>query len=459
MSVALPTELDFSLPASLPDNKSYEIRTQPTNGATFASTATSGGSVIQMSLPLLQRSFYESDTMYLTGRITMVNSANITPPGTQAATGIALNPAGIYGLFSRMTVRAANGNTLDDIQNAGYIANLLLKSGVTFAERFALANTMLLGNDGTLPNLGLVCNIQNAPGQGTVLDFSMPMIGLLNMTKYLPAYGTELIIEFTLAPGNAFAPIVNGNAATITSVTVSNLEMVSQVLEFSPSAFAMVQAQYPEKIVIKSETYSFGSSSIAGATIGTVDIPFNIRVNSLKRLFAIFSPSNVSEGVGYGGVCPNAQGIQFISNGVQYPQRAVQCSRPAEAYSQWLKSFGGLYSADKSGQFTLSGFRKASTAYVPEVYAAYTPAQVAATPDKIAVAGANMWYFALDLEALSNHKDAMYNGINTTGSSANYIRVDIGTALAAFPHTVSYFSCHDILLNIDLVSGIVSTVV
>ena len=35
MSVALPSELDFSLPASLPDNKSYEIRTQPTNGASF----------------------------------------------------------------------------------------------------------------------------------------------------------------------------------------------------------------------------------------------------------------------------------------------------------------------------------------------------------------------------------------------------------------------------------------
>jgi len=456
MSVALPTELNFSLPASLPDNKSYEIRTQPTNGASFASTATSGGSVIQMSLPLLQRSFYESDTMYLTGRITMVNSLAV---GAQNATGIGLNPGGIYGLFSRMTVRAANGNTLDDIQNPGYIANLLLKSGITFAERTALANVLLLGNGQLLPNLGMVVNLDGVAGSGTVLDFSMPMIGLLNMTKYLPAYGTELIIEFTLAPGNAFAPVVNGNAATITSVTVTNLELVSQVLEFSPSAFAMVQAQYPEKIVIKSETYSFGSTSIAGGTVGTVDIPFNIRVNSLKRLFAIFSPGDVVEGVGYGGVCPNAQGIQFISNGVQYPQRAVQCARPAEAYAQWLKAFGGLYSAEKAGQFTLSGFRRASTAYVSGVYAAYSAASAAATVDKLTAALPNMWYFALDLEALSNHKDAMYNGINTTGSSANYIRVDIATALAAVPHTVSYFSCHDILLNIDLVTGIVSTVV
>lgn len=455
MSVALPSELDFSLPASLPDNRSYEIRTQPTNGASFQSTA--GGVVIQCSLPLLQRSFYESNTMYLTGRITLAGSLAV---GALADTGMALNPAGIFGAFSRLTVRAANGNTLDDIQNPGYIANLLLKSGITFAERRPLANTMLLADNVTSVNLGLTCYTQNVAGKSTILDFSMPMIGLLNMTKYLPAYGSELIIELTLATPSSFVPVVNGNAATLTSFTMSNLELVSQVLEFSPSAFAMVQAQYPEKVVLKSETYSFGSTTIAGQTVGTVDIPFNIRVNSLKRLFAIFSPSTAVEGVGYAGVCPNAQGIQFVSNGIQYPQRAVQCARPAEAYAQWLKSFGGLYSADKSGQFTLDNYRRASTAYVTDVYSAFVAASAAATVDKLVlITSGNAWYFALDLEALSNHKDAMYNGVNTTGSSANYIRVDIGTALANTPHTVSYFSCHDILLNIDLVSGIVSTVV
>jgi hypothetical protein len=454
MSVALPSELDFSLPASLPDNKSYEIRTQPTNGASFVSTT--GGAVIQMSLPLLQRSFYESNTMYLTGRITVTSSL---AAGAAAATDIFLNPAGIYGAFSRLTVRAANGNTLDDIQQPGYVANMLLKAGLTFSERTSCANTMLLGE--TAANLGLSFNLAATPGRVKTLDFCMPMIGLLNMTKYLPAYGTELIIELTLASVNSFAPVVNGNAATVDSMTFTNLEFVSQVLEFSPSAFQIVQAQYPDKIVLKSETYSFGSSTIAGSTTGTVDIPFSVRVSSLKRLLMACSPSTAIEGVGYGSVCPNANGIQFVSNGIQYPQRAVQCSRPAEVYGQFQKAFGGLYSADKTGSITINGFRRASTAYVPEVYGAFTPAPAAATVDKgaLALAGPNSWYFILDLEALSNHKESLYNGVNTTGSSANYIRVDISTALAAVPHTVSYFSCHDVLLNIDLVSGIVSTVV
>jgi hypothetical protein len=448
MSVALPSELDFSLPASLPDNKSYEIRTQPTNGATFSAQ----GSVIQLSLPLLQRSFYESSTMYLTGRLV----ATTTTPANAATAACFCNAAGIYGAFSRLTVRSANGNTLDDIQNPGLVANVLLKAGLTFAERIACANTMLLNerNDGS--NLGLSFNVENAPGQLLTLDFAMPMIGLLNMTKYLPAYGTELIIELTLNPPSAFAPVafVSGTNS-VTGMTLSNLELVSQVLEFSPSAFAMIQQQYSEKIVLKSETYSFGSTTVAGQTVGVVDIPFNIRVNSLKRLFLLCSPSDVAEGVGYGSVNPNANSISFISNGFTYPQRPVQCQRPAEVYAQFQKAFGGLYSADKSGQINIAGWRRASTGtYAASIYGAYNTTRTLAN----LVAAPNSWYFVLDLEALSNHKDTMYNGINTTGSSANYIRVDIGTALANTPHTVSYFSCHDVLLNMDLVNGIVSTI-
>lgn len=448
MSVALPSELDFlTLPASLPDNKSYEIRTQPTNGATFATQ----GSVIQMSLPLLQRSFYESNTMYLTGRLT----ATVAVAAAAATNTCYCNPAGIYGAFTRLTVRSANGNTLDDIQNPGQVANILLKAGLTTSERITCANTMLLNERQDGSNLGLSFNIENAVGQTLALDFAMPMIGLLNMTKYLPAYGTELIIELTLNSASGFAPVALGAANSVTGISLSNLELVSQVLEFSPSAFSMIQQQYAEKIVLKSETYSYGSNTVAGGTVGVVDVPFNIRVNSLKRLFVICSPATVAEGVGFGSVNPNANSISFISNGFTYPQRPVQCSRPAEVYAQFQKAFGGLYSADKSGQITLAGWRRASTAgYAPSIYGALNATQTAAA----IVASPNSWYFVLDLEALSAHKDTMYNGINTTGSSANYIRIDIGAALAATPHTLSYFSCHDVLLNMDLVNGIVSTI-
>lgn len=439
MSVALPSELDFSLPMSLPDNRSYELRTQPNNASTFSSQ----GSVIQISLPQLQRSFYESNATYLTGRITITANNNTNP--------IYMNPAGAYGVFSRWTVRTSGGQTLDDIQNPGYVANLLLNAGLTSAERRSCANTMLLNERSDDSNVGMAFNTAVA-GRATILDFAIPMIGLLNMTKYLPAYGTELILELTLAPSSSWA--ISSNAATtLDAFTISNVELVTQVLEFSPSSFQMIQSQYADKIVLKSETYSFGSTTLAAQSAGVVDIPFQIRCNSLKRLFMIVSPSTAVEGVGYAAVNPNANSIAFINNGIQYPQRPVQCGRPAEVFAQFQKAFGGLYSADKSSQISIEGFRRASTGYVAGVYAAFN-----ATLGNILTAP-NKFFFALDLETLANHKDTMYNGVNTAGSSSNYIRIDIGTQLANVAHTVNYFSCHDVLLNMDLQTGIVSAIV
>lgn len=439
MSVALPSELDFSLPMSLPDSRSFELRTQPNNASTFSSQ----GSVIQISLPQLQRSFYESNSMYLTGRVT-VTSNNTTNP-------IYMNPAGAYGFFSRWTVRTSGGQTLDDIQNCGYVANVLLNAGLTTAERASCANSMLLNERNDNSNMGMTFNTANA-GRGLILDFAIPMIGLLNMTKYLPAYGTELILELTLAPSSAWS--VSSNAATsLTGFTFSNVELVTQVLEFSPASFQMIQAQYADKIVLKSETYSFGSTTLAASSQGVVDIPFQIRCNSLKRLFLIASPADAVEGVGYASVNPNANSISFVNNGVSYPQRPVQCQRPAEVFAQFQKAFGGLYSADKSSQISIDGFRRSSTAYVGGVYAAYnsTLGSILTAPNK--------WFFVLDLETLVAHKENLYGGINTSGSSSNYIRLDIGTALANQSHTVNYFSCHDVLLNMDLQTGIVTAIV
>lgn len=268
MSVALPTELDFSLPSSLPDNRSYEMRTQPNNASTFAAQ----GSVIQISLPQLQRSFYECNTMYLTGRITVATT------GTGA---IYMNPAGAYGVFSRWTVRTNGGQTLDDIQNPGFVANLLLQAALTRSERVACANSLLL-NERTDDdsNVGMSFNLgAGIAGRNKILDFSIPMIGLLNMTKYLPAYGTELILELTLAPSSSWA-ISSAAGTTLDTFVISNVELATQVLEFSPASFQMIQQQYTDKIVLKSETYSFGSTTLAAQSAGVVDIPFQIRCNS-----------------------------------------------------------------------------------------------------------------------------------------------------------------------------------
>lgn len=144
------------------------------------------------------------------------------------------------------------------------------------------------------------------------------------------------------------------------------------MLEFSPESFGQLQNMYGPMIQIKSESYSFGSYQIPAQTgAGILDIPFGIRVKSLKRLLMICSPANAAEGIGYASVNPNLDFFHFISNGTQYPQRGVQCQKPAEVFSQLLRAFGSIYSSDKPTSISIEGFRIASTAYVTDVYEAY----------------------------------------------------------------------------------------
>jgi len=440
----LPTELDFSEASSLPESRSYEYRIQPSNASTF----NTAGSVIEISLPMLNNTFWENNTMYITGRLTL------TCAGTNNTDMLAFPACGAYALFSKQVWRTQGGQTLENIDNPGPLVNQLLTVGLVGAERTAYANNMCLSdNEGSInTSLGLVFNTNQA-GRNQIIDFALPLVGIMNMVKYLPAYGTELILELTLAPSSQWALPMTATS-NVTGFTISNFEFVSQCLELGSQGMSVIQKQYGNNLNLKTQSYTFGSYTIPAQSSGTVDIPFQIKCMSMKQLFMICSPANVAEGVGYGSVNPNATGISFINSGMSYPQRPVQCSRPAESFNQLLKAFGGVYTNSKQSSITIDGYRTASTAYVTDVFEAYN-----ATRTTVGFATkANKWFFALDLESISNHKDLMYNGINTQGGSASTLRIEIGTALANQTHTIYMYACHDVLINMDLQTGIVSAI-
>lgn len=90
----LISEIDFSLPGALPPTRTYEFRASPTSGS--AATYTAGG-LIQFSIPQMQRSFFENNTTYITGRTTFTaGSANT------AGTDLKYFPSGgAYSQFSK----------------------------------------------------------------------------------------------------------------------------------------------------------------------------------------------------------------------------------------------------------------------------------------------------------------------------------------------------------------------
>ena len=114
------------------------------------------------------------------------------------------------------------------------------------------------------------------------------------------------------------------------------------MLEFSPDVFAQMNLMYQSGIQIKSETYTYGNSNISAAQTGQIDIPWNIRVKSLKRIMICCSPAGIPEGDMYGSVNPNLNSWNFNLNGQSYPQRAIQINKPAEAFMQLCRASNSI---------------------------------------------------------------------------------------------------------------------
>ncbi len=210
-------------------------------------------------------------------------------------------------------------------------------------------------------------------------------------------------------------------------------------------------SQNAGQVVLKSQSYTYGSSSIpAQQNSGTLDIPFQIKVNSLKQLFWYSQPSDAAEKT-LAGVNPNLENWNFVVNGISYPQRPVQAKYPAEAFLQNQKSFGSVYSTSHSGGASRTEFNTASTAY-NNYYRPYNnlPANLESR--------ANKWYQCLDLETMNSNKESLYSGISTNGTTST-LRLNIASQIANVVHNVHYWSCQDVMIVMDMNAGITSVVV
>jgi hypothetical protein len=172
--MSLIQEIAYGLPGALPPHRSYELRVSPTSGsaATYVS-----GSLLQISVPRIVRSFFQNNTGYITGRVTF-----------NVATGTVytkyLPCGGAYSFFSKYALRTANGQQLDNIDNPGYFFGIMCNLGMSPSQKIACANNFLLNQAG-YQNLGIqfAAGTGNA-GENLILDFAIPMIGAWNSKKY-----------------------------------------------------------------------------------------------------------------------------------------------------------------------------------------------------------------------------------------------------------------------------------
>ncbi len=99
------------------------------------------------------------------------------------------------------------------------------------------------------------------------------------MAKLYPAWLGDLEIEFNV---NDISNFIANVGAALTGMTISNLEFVTEVLELTPQSLSQVleanQMASQNKIVIKSQSFTYGSTTLAASSSGVNDINFSTRV-------------------------------------------------------------------------------------------------------------------------------------------------------------------------------------
>lgn len=452
--VGVPAELVFNLPASMLDSRKIEQRIQPYSQSTY----NTAGQVAKFTIPQTDRTLINGQTMYLTGNLDI--GGLFKADGTTAAvagTDTFAILGSFYSLFSRQVINA-NGTVLETIERPGELVNMLVAMTMNAAEK--VSQGLSLGTspqlsvnntavDGT-GNITYMVNTDAAtnPNSNKTISFAIPIVGILDSIKFLPMWNTNIDLELTInAQPNWFTGVNGSTSVNNATFSLYNLELVFDSIELSPESFNMIMASYPQKVVIKSQSYLAGTGALANGVSGGQDISINARLSSMKQLFFYFNQNTAGNDPcadqTFGGVNPNANDVVFITNGKYYPQRPIKLTNPAEVYMQIQKSFGSIKSYSHSGSIGINELKRRNTA--DNYY-------LAPNTDKTKLDNyGNKFYLAIDTEVINTNKDSLYNGIQT-GVNSN-IRLNIASALGS-AMTCYYWCCYDALIEFDFVSGI-----
>jgi hypothetical protein len=442
--VGVPVELVFDLPASMLDSRKIEERIQPYSQSTF----TTAGQVAKFTIPQTDRKLLNGQTMYLTGNLEITGLTGVAGTDTYAILG------SFYSLFSRQVINA-NGTVLETIERPGELVNQLIAMTMNAAEKVAQACSLgtshqlainSTASDGT-SNITYMISDATGPNGNKTLTFAIPLIGVLDAAKYVPMWNSNIDLELTVNALPNWLTTVNGaGSIAAAAFTLSNLELVFDSIELSPESFNMVMAQYPQKVVIKTQSYLAGTGALANGITGGQDIPINARLSSMKQLFFYFNQASCADQT-FGGVNPNANDVVFITNGKYYPQRPVKLTNPSEVYMQIQKSFGSIKSYSHSGSIGINELRRRNAAN--NWY--NLPVTTKASLDNYG----NKFYLAIDTEIINTNKSSLYNGIQT-GVNSN-LRLNIADALGS-AMTCYYWCCYDVLLEFDFTTGITRSI-
>lgn len=478
MSVPIPRELNYSMPAPLEGLKSYELR-QPTYTAL---TAFSGpNSVAQINLPQMPNTWLDPSSTWISMEVTisLTKGANNYDPGTDIGQfNAALLGSGLWSLFNRVQV-FGNGIPIEDVISPNLFVNDYRNLSQSNPEK--QGDALAFGGQDiaaiTAPNVAAILGgpvtsnyaFSTAPAaavQQQTLRFAAPMIGLLGSgsSKLIPLFVVSHRIDLSLeALSNVIVTLTGGAAFAadpVASMTVNRLEFVGTAITLSDRLMTDVMGSLPVpgQIAIRCNQVSTTQVVVPQGNAGSNQYQVGTRVSSCKAMLCHYQTAGCIDKI-FGSVNPNLAQYAHEINGILYPQQMADCTKIADVWGRNLQALGVWSTTNGKPCFGLSSFAVSQTAAQPSTpwLGKYdTLASLRAYAPGTPIGGrSNCFLTFMDLEVFGQKASgsSFFSGISTIGG-ANFLRLNFAVPTAA-TCTIVCFTMHDAIITYDAAAGTV----
>jgi len=423
---ALPSQVNYNEPLlRLPENTTnFLAAALPTNGSTFGP-----GSIAQVDLQT-NRGFLDPASLSIRYKVRVLSASGGDPAK--------LVGTPVYTFINRF-VCYVNSQTIETISNYNTVANLMTNLKLSVAQKLGQQAAFgYVGNTTSdVPNEeldGRLCSA-DASGAEFVDDFwvSAPLYSLLgNSEKLIPLFLLQnMRMEFTFESlANISSNLTADDKAT--GYTISNFEVVYNVIDFGAEIQRQIMAESP-KILIKTSSYNTSVAPIATATSGNVNLIYNLRYASIKSAFLNFGGTSVTESAN-----KNMDSFDITSkngdyslqiSGIAYPQKALSTlQNRAGILNELRRAMGSIFSNNNAMSINTREFDKTDS----ETTSYIVPAK---------------FWVGFNLQKLTIESKAFFSGVSTNNSPITAI-INIGT-----PTTQAYnamlIAVYDAIIEID----------
>lgn len=409
---SLPNSVNYAEPIpSLPENTTkYSVSLQPVNGQTF----TVANNQIIFQFP--NRGYLIPDSVYLRYKQVVAN----------ATTASAIIGCPFSAPFQRVETQFGSV-TVDSINDWNQVNHILTNLTMDVAQKYGMQSSY--GYSVSAPPTLEELDSRVIPIAGDTAYFAGPVPCMLTniSDKLLPLFAMPTIsMIFTT---DSLANIINPTG-TVTSITLSNVELCFDFVEFGPEVDAMVRGM-GQKIYIKSQSFSNASVNVASGQNGSTSLIFNQRYASVKAAIVSFSGAINNKKFDAVDLTNNSGDYSINISGVQYPQKPYSALNSKGSILQELrKCIGSVYDRGNNMAINTLEFNRLDS----DVNTSLT------APGK--------FYLGFNLEKL--HSGSLLTGISTNNSN---ITVNINQSVATtVVRQCNLLLVYDSLIEIDVLT-------